>query len=151
MILAACAAPRYAPPGAATVDSVRAFMATIARGVTAGGPAAWRGFLADDSTFFMASEGRLVFPSGQDARRGIDQLTQAIAHIELTWGDTLRIDPLAPGLVAIGAPYHELRIDHQGRRVLETGFFTAIAEQRAGHWQLRNAHWSVQTPPAAVP
>ena len=151
LLLAACASPRAAISDAATVDRVRAFMATVARGITAKGPAAWRGFFVDDSTFFMASEGRLVFPSSDAATRAIEQLQHVITHIELTWGDTIRIDPLAPDLAVIGAPYHEVRVDRDGHHVEERGYFTGVAQRRAGGWRLRDAHWSVETPPAAVP
>jgi hypothetical protein len=151
LCLAACTQERQAVVDSATVDSVRAFMAGVAHGVTAGGPAAWRGFFVDDSTFFMASEGRLVFPSSAAASRGIDQLKQLITRIELTWADTARVDPLAPGLAVVAAPYREVRVDRQGEQVEEIGFFTGIAERRAGRWVLRDAHWSVQTPPPVVP
>lgn len=151
ILFSACAAPRVPVSTAATVDSVRAFMGSVARGITAGGPAAWRGIFVDDSTFFMASEGRLVFPSSDALTRGIDQLKQVIATIELTWGDTIRVDPLAPGLAAVGASYHEIRVDRDGHHVDERGYFTGIAERRATGWQLRDAHWSVLAPPAAVP
>jgi hypothetical protein len=33
----------------------------------------------------------------------------------------------------------------------ERGYFTGIAKRRATGWRLRDAHWSVLTPPAAVP
>lgn len=151
VLLTACGSPRTSAGDAATVDRVRAFMATVAHGITANGPAAWRGFFVDDSTFFMASEGRLVFPSSDAATRAIEQLQHVITHIELTWGDTIRIDPLAPDLAVIGAPYHEVRVDRDGHHVEERGYFTGVAQRRAGGWQLRDAHWSVETPPAAAP
>ena len=144
-------APPYA---AALVDSVRAFMDTVARDVTRDGPAAWRRQFADDAAFFMASEGRLVFPSAAAAARGIDDLVRAIAHIDLRWsqvaGDSVRVDPLGPGLAAVAAPYTEVRVDTAGRRMDESGFFTGVAEHRPEGWRLRNAHWSVVGPPPAV-
>jgi hypothetical protein len=137
--------------GAVIADSVRAFAESVALGVTARGPAAWRTYFADEPAFFMASEGRLVFPNSDAATRAIDALTHTIAHIELRWGAALRVDPLAPGLAILAAPYHETQIDAQRRRVEEDGFFTGLVEHRARGWQFRDAHWSVITPPAAVP
>ena len=131
-------------------DSVRAFMEMVARDVTRDGPAAWRRQFADDAAFFMAAEGRLVFPSAEAARRGIDELVRAIAHIELRWGDDVRVDPLAPGLAVVAAPYTEVRVDTAGRRVDEAGFFTGLAEHRADGWRFRDAHWSVVGAPPAV-
>ncbi len=140
--------PRHA---AAIADSARAFAESIAAGVTAHGPAAWRDYLADEPPFFMASEGRLVFPNSDSAARAIQTLASAIPHVELRWADSLRVDPLAPGLALLAAPYHETRIDAKGHRVEEDGFFTGIAEHRGDRWQLRNAHWSVPVPPSPVP
>jgi ketosteroid isomerase-like protein len=139
-----------AAPAAGVADSVRAFMETVAREVTREGPAAWRRQFADDPAFFMASEGRLVFPSAEALAKGIDELTRLIAHIELRWGGDLRVDPLGPGLAMVGASYTEVRVDTAGSRVDEAGFFTGLAEHRAEGWRLRNAHWSVIGPPPAV-
>jgi hypothetical protein len=136
---------------AAIEDSVRLFAAEVAEAVSQQGPAAWRSYFLSDPAFFMAAEGRLVFPNSDSAVGGIRLLTQAIAHIELRWGQPLRVDPLAGGLAMLAAPYHELRIDTAGRRVEEDGFFTGLAEHRPAGWQFRDAHWSVLTPPAAVP
>ena len=135
---------------AALADSVRAFMGAVAREVTRDGPAAWRRQFADDAAFFMAAEGRLVFPSAEAASRGIDELARSITHIELRWGERVQVDPLRPGLAAVAAPYTEVRVDTAGRRVDESGFFTGLAEHRTEGWRLRNAHWSVVRPPPAV-
>jgi len=139
------------PQAAAIADSVRAFAATVARGVSDHGPTAWRGYFADTPAFFMASEGRLVFPTGDSATRGIEQLGRVISHIELRWGDSLRVDPLAPGLAVLGADYHEIRVDQAGRRIEENGYFTGLAQHRAAGWQFRDAHWSVLAPPPKIP
>jgi len=98
----------------------------------------------------MASEGRLVFPSAEAARRGIDALVRVIAHIELRWGDGVRVDAVAPGLAVVAAPYTEVRSDTAGRRVDEAGYFTGLAEHRPEGWRFRDAHWSVVGPPPAV-
>ena len=100
----------------------------MALGVTAKGPVAWRTFFADEPAYFMASEGRLVFPTSDPAARAIQSLPEAITHIDLRWGDSLRVDPLAPGLALLAAPYHETRVDMRGHRVEEDGYFTGIAE-----------------------
>jgi hypothetical protein len=145
-------APSLEPRRAAAIaDSARRFAIEVARGVSARGPVAWGDYFADDSLFYMAAEGRMVFPSRASARLGIAALSQAIARIELSWGDTIRVDALAPGLALVAAPYRETRADPAGRQVEERGFFTGLAEHRGDRWQLRNAHWSVSTPPPAVP
>jgi len=139
------------PERAAAIDKdVRAFLATVAHDVTAEGPAAWRKHFADDPAFFMAAEGQLVFPNSASATAGIEQLKRAIKHIELQWGDDLRVDPLTPELAAVATSYHEIRVSSAGNKVDETGFFTAITECRNGSWQFRNAHWSLAGPLRAV-
>jgi hypothetical protein len=132
-------------------DSVRGFAASLAHDVTTQGPSAWGAYFADDPAFFMADEGRLVFPNHDAAARAIATLTQTITRIELRWGDTVRVDPLAPGFAVLAAPYHETQVDRRGRRVEENGFFTGIVEHTASGWQVRDAHWSVIGPPPAVP
>jgi hypothetical protein len=134
-------------------DSVRVFAATVAQGVSRDGPAAWRAYFVDGPAFFMVSEGKLVFPSGDSAARAIQGLTRVIARIELRWGDPLRVDPLAPGLAMLATPYQEILVDKAGHRMDEAGFFTGIAEHRPGGWQFRDGHWSVARPatPPRVP
>jgi hypothetical protein len=134
---------------AAVADSVRAFVAQVAAGISRDGPAAWRRYFTD-SAFFMASEGQVVFPSSVAATAGIEELTRVVRRIELRWGDSVRVDPLVPGYAMVGAPYHEVRVDTAGHRVEETGYFTGLAEHRAAGWQFRDAHWSVLAPPPAV-
>lgn len=134
-----------------TASAVRAFAATVAHDVTQRGPAAWREHFADTPNFFMASEGRLVFANGDDATRGIQKLTTQIAHIELRWGDPMRLDPLTPTLVMLGMPFHEVLVDTAGHKVEESGYFTGLAELGPEGWKFRNAHWSVAGPPSPVP
>jgi len=139
------------PEQAAAVErDVRAYTGVVAHDVTQEGPAAWRKHFADSPEFFMASEGRLVFPSSAAATAGIQQFAGTIKHIELQWGQDLRVDPLTPELAVVAAPWHEIRVDNAGNHVDESGYFTAIAEYKDGRWQLRDAHWSVAGPPAAV-
>src|SRR5229473_7814310 len=82
----------------ATTNAVRAFAASVADDVTRRGPLAWRDHFADTPSFFMASEGHLVFANGDAAMRGIKELPRTFAHIELRWGDPVLVDPLSPTL-----------------------------------------------------
>jgi len=130
--------------------AVKAFARTVARDITRDGPAAWQRYFADSPAFFMASEGHLVFPDSATATTAIHELARTIRHMELQWGEDLRVDPLAPGLAMVAASWHEVRVDQAGGRVDESGFFTGVAESRNGSWRFRDAHWSVATPPPAV-
>jgi len=82
---------------------------------------------------------------------GIQNVARTIKHIELRWGDDLRVDPLTPELAVVATSWHEVLVDAAGNSVKQTGFFSGTAEYRDGRWQFRNAHWSVAVAPAPVP
>src|SRR6059058_4667091 len=69
----------------ALVDSVRAFALAVARDVTREGPVAWREHFARSPAFFMAAEGRVLFPTSDAAAHGIEELSRVIRHLELRW------------------------------------------------------------------
>ncbi|HEX4632685.1 MAG TPA: alpha/beta fold hydrolase [Gemmatimonadales bacterium] len=131
---------------AGLADSIRIFMARVARDVTHDGPLAWHREFSTDSTFFMAADGRLAFASGAEAARLIDSIPNFIAQITLTWGDAIRVDSLAPGLAVVGADYHEVQVDPAGHVVDDRGYFTGVVQREAAGWKFRNAHWSVRAP-----
>ena len=133
---------------AAVVEGLRTFTANVAHDITQEGPLAWSKFFEDNPAFFMAVNGQMAFPSGAAAKSGIQNVALALKHIELKWGDDLRIDPLTPELAVVAAPWHEIQIDSAGHRVEETGFFTGLAELRDGRWQFRNVHWSSPMSPS---
>jgi hypothetical protein len=133
----------------AVTNDVRAFAATVANDITSRGPLAWRDHFADAPSFFMAANGQLVFANSDAATRGIKELPQSIARIELRWGDPVLVDPLTPALAMLAAPYHEILVDNSGHRVESSGYFTGLAERGGAGWKFRNAHWSsVPTTPA---
>jgi hypothetical protein len=128
--------------------SLRAFMATVATDVTQQGPVAWRAYFDDTPSFFMAVNGQMAFPNGAAAQDGIQKVALTLKHIDLKWGDDLRIDCLTPQLATVAASWRETQIDSAGHTIEESGFFTGLAEFRNGRWQFRNAHWSSPVPPA---
>ena len=135
--------PSLSPAQSSAVESaVRSFAQSVAHDVTHDGPLAWHKYLEDSPAFFMAVDGAMAFPDSAAAKVGVDAFAPTIQHIELAWGDDLRVDPLTPNLAVVAATYHELQIFTSGKRVDEHGFFTGTAELRDGHWQFRNAHWS---------
>ena len=127
----------------AAIDvDVRAFAFQVAQDVTEEGPAAWRKHFSESPAFFMAADGKLQFPDSASASAGIQALTRTIQHIDLKWGDDLRVYPLAPDLAMIATPYHELIVTASGTRVDSVGYFTGLVEFRNERWQFRNVHWS---------
>ena len=134
--------PLSARREAAINVDVRAFAIAVAQDVTREGPAAWRKYFSESPAFFMAADGNLQFPDSATATAGIQALTRTIQHIDLKWGDDLRVDPLAPNLAMIAAPYHEVILTTSGSQLDSRGFFTAVVEFRDGQWRFRNLHWS---------
>jgi len=146
LLLAACSRRT-----ATVEEEVKAFARLVARDITQEGPSAWRRHFADTPAFFMAAEGRMVFPDSASTTAGIQQLTRMIKPIELQWGDDLRVDVLTADLAVLASKYHEVRVSSEGARVVEDGYFTGVTERRDGRWQIRNAHWSVAAPTPPVP
>jgi hypothetical protein len=149
---AGSAEPQSLPPAraAAIGESARTFMRTVAHDVTQEGPLAWLEFFDNGPGFFMAVNGQLAFPNAAAAEEGTQNFARTINHIELTWGDDLRVDPLTAELAVVAASWREIQVDKAGRRMEETGYFTGLTEYRDGHWRFRDAHWSapVSPPPA---
>jgi len=68
---------------ASVTRAIQDFMAVVARDVTPQGSHAWRKYLSHQHSFVMASNGQLVFESGEAAQQGIGTLEQSIEHISL--------------------------------------------------------------------
>jgi hypothetical protein len=136
---------------AAVSKDVRAFAATVSRGVTQGGPAAWRGYFSESDAFFMVVDGHLAFTNSDAVTRDLPQIAASIVHIELQWGDSLRVDPLTPTLAMLAAPYHEILTDPAGHKVEASGYFTGLAELGPKGWRFRNATWSSAPAPPSKP
>ncbi len=122
--------------------AVRAFMQTVSHSVTQDGPVAWIKYFDASPAFFMAVNGQMAFPNAAAAQDGTRKFAQTIRHIELKWGDDLRVDPLTNEFAIVAASFLEIQVDTAGHSITETGYFTGLAEYREGHWQFRNAHWS---------
>lgn len=122
--------------------AVRGLMQSVARDVTRDGPVAWIKYFDAGPAFFMAVNGQMAFPNGTAAREGTRKFAQTISHIELKWGDDLRVDPLTADLAVVAVSWRETLVDTAGRRVDEAGYFTGTVEYRKGRWLFRNAHWS---------
>lgn len=130
------------PQRSGTENSVHEFMEGVARGVTTKGPIAWEKYFESTPNFFMAVNGQMAFASGAAAMAGIPNAAKMYPHIELLWGDDLRVDPLTSTLAIVGSSYHENLTEASGHHIDAHGFFTGTAEYRDGRWQFRNVHWS---------
>jgi hypothetical protein len=132
-------------------DSVKRFALDVAHEVSQEGPTAWRKHFADSPSFFMAVNGHLAFLDSESATEGIQSFARTIQHIDLHWGNDIRVDPLTADFAVVATPWVEIQTDLKGHQVTTRGFFTAIAQDRDGQWQFRNAHWSEPVPPPKIP
>jgi hypothetical protein len=131
------------PDEAVVVDrAVRAFMQDVSHSVTRDGPLAWLKYFDASPAFFMAVNGKMVFPNADAARDGTRTFAQTIRQIELKWGDDLRVDPLTNEFAIVAASWRETQVDNVGHSCTTTGYFTGLAVHCDGHWQFRDAHWS---------
>jgi hypothetical protein len=131
------------PDGASPVDqAVREFMQTISHSVTQDGAMDWIKYFDATPAFFMAVNGQMAFPNATAAQEGTRTFAQTIRHIELKWGDDLRVDALTNEFAVVAVSWSEIQVDTAGHSVIETGYFTGLAEHRGGRWQFRDAHWS---------
>jgi len=135
----------------AVEESVRGFMARVSQEVTTEGPTAWSKEFENTPSFFMASEGKLAFASGEAAAKAIPDLPKLIKKIALRWENDLRVDVLTPNLAVVGTTYQEVRESPDGEETTENGYFTGLVEKREGQWRFRDAHWSVVAPEPKKP
>ena len=131
-------------PSPAAPDSVRFFLESMSRDVTKNGPNAWLEHFENSPDFFMASEGKLVFPNYDSADGFIRHtLVKMFTSIELRWTE-VKIDVLTSDYASVAATYLENRTSASGAKDTEQGYFTGLAHLQDGKWKLRNAHWSVR-------
>jgi hypothetical protein len=142
----------FTPAQRATAEEgVRRFAANVAQDVTQDGPMAWGKHFSGSPSFFMAVNGKVAFPSGQAAAQALPDVAHIYNHIELHWGNDLRVDVLAPDLAVMAASYDEIQEYADGHRGTSSGYFTAVTELQNGQWQFRDVHWSEAVPPAKAP
>jgi hypothetical protein len=132
-------------------DGVRRFMLDVARDVSTEGPVAWHKHFADSPAFFMAVDGQLAFANSEAAAAGTDNFAKTIQHIELHWGDAIRVDALSAEFAVVATPWVEVQTDLKGHQATTSGFFTALAENHNSQWRFRDAHWSEPVPPVKAP
>jgi len=120
-------------------------MADVSRDLAADGPSAWLRYFEESSSFFMASDGRSVFPTHAAADEAVADLALAFTRVDIQWID-LRVEPLVPGFAVVGTGYHEILTDTAGGTVEFGGFMTGVARHGPDGWRLRNLHWSSPVP-----
>lgn len=126
-------------------DSVEQLFEAIPEGLAADGPIAWLRHFEESPEFFMASAGRLVFPSSDSAETFVTDLSRRIAAIQLRWID-LRVVPVNPGIAVVRASYEETVTDTAGIDVSFGGYMTGVARHDNQGWRVQHLHWSSPGP-----
>ena len=67
------------------------------------GPRAWLDFFVHDENFWMASDGRVVLPTIEDARAFMDEFAPTVRFIELRWTDLPRVEATTRFKATVGA------------------------------------------------
>lgn len=132
-------------PAAEAERAVRELLDSLAADLAQRGPLAWMDWFDRGSDFAMASDGKLVFPSIEEAERFLRGFAPEVASMELTWSD-VRVDAAPGGLVLIAAAYDEVIVRTSGEVLEFGGYVTAVAVDGDAGWRLRRLHWSSPRP-----
>ena len=124
-------------------DDVIQMMDSVSQNISSNGPKAWLNYFENTPSFFMASDGKLVFPDYNTATKFInDTLVNIISSINLKWSN-INIDILNDKAVAARAGFHEDIKFKQGNIAKIDGYFTAVIDNTSAGYKFRNLHWSI--------
>jgi hypothetical protein len=122
-------------------DSVQHMAVIIAHDVSQEGPKAWLRHFSHSPEFFMANDGKLVFPNYDSAAVFVQKYATGVRSIQLIWSD-LNVEPLTLNLAEMRANYHEVITDTSSRQIYADGYFTGLFQRDSTEWKLRSLHWS---------
>jgi hypothetical protein len=147
--LAACkpaAAPFTAEHQAALADSVREVAARLAAEISAHGYRAFTPVMDSAPGYVWAYNGFIAFPSFDSMATWARSSPEPKTPEVFAW-DSVRVEPIAPGVATLAATYAETAPDRTGNQGTEKGVFTAVAVHRADGWKFTDAHTSTLPPP----
>ncbi len=131
---------------AAITDSVRTLADDFARWAsTQGAGRAYASFFDSTPGVLLAADGRIVAAS-HDAVAARYRGWAPPAGATLSW-DSVRIEPLAPGLAHFAGAFREAFTPPSGPGYEGHGVLTAVAVSRPGGWRFAASHTSVAPPP----
>jgi hypothetical protein len=120
---------------------VRKLLDIIADDLAQKGPLAWLKHFSTDETFFMASDGKVVFPDYQTAKTFLEDFAPKVAKMKINWSN-VRVQMIERNTALVGAAYDEVIAEKSGEEKKIGGYFSGIAVRQAGGWKLRHLHWS---------
>ena len=143
-LFAACGRPEreFTEADIIRIDrDVRILIDGVADDLGRRGPIAWLDHFHYAPSFFMASDGQIVFEDIDAAVTFVESFAPTIEAMSLDWID-VRVDPLEEGMAVVGASYEESLTDTTGVVNSFSGFFSALAVEAGNGWKLRSLHWS---------
>ena len=149
LLVAACgpsAPPFTADHQAALADSVREATARLAAEISNHGYRAFTPVMDSAPGYVWAYNGFIAFPSFDSMATWTRSSPEPKVPEVFAW-DSVRIEPIAPGVAALAATYSETAPDRNGNPGTERGVFTAVAVHRADGWKFTAAHTSTLPPP----
>ncbi|MDA1263595.1 MAG: nuclear transport factor 2 family protein [Planctomycetota bacterium] len=117
----------------------------ISADLAARGPEAWLEHFVDDDTFFMASEGRLLFEDRAALEAAMDTFDPQVLRMRLIWKGP-QVEVLGPEIAILHSDYEEVIEQRDGTLMHYQGYFTSVALRVGAHWKLQSAHWSAEEP-----
>jgi len=125
-------------------------VASIPDALAERGPSAWLDFFEDSPSFFMASDGAVVFADPSAARDFLADFAPRVSAMTLTWHDP-RFEDLGGGVVAVTAGYDETIRMTDGAESSFGGRMSGVVRRTGGAWRLQHLHWSSPVAPAGGP
>lgn len=130
-------------PGAGPPESaVPALAESIRIDLSRNGPRAWLRYFERSPSFYMASEGKVVFPGYAAAESAMAAFAPTVRAMDLRWLD-LRVEPLGPGAATLRSSFDETITDTGGHVTRFSGYVSGIAVRGDSGWKLRSLHWSL--------
>ncbi|MEM9381749.1 MAG: nuclear transport factor 2 family protein [Planctomycetota bacterium] len=105
------------------------------------GPEAWPDYFLDDASFFMASEGKMLFPDLAAAQAGCAELDARVERMNLAF-DAVRIQWIDPTHAIVSAAYEETLVETAGAEKEMQGYMTALVATTSEGWRFQHVHWS---------
>ncbi len=125
-----------------SVNRIQQMMDSVERSLLQG-PKEWLNYFEDTHSFYMISDGKLVFPDYNIAAKFInDTLVNIINTINLKWSN-ISVDVLNDNTALARAAFNEDIKFKQGNVVNYDGYFTAVIDNTSSGFKFRNLHWSI--------
>ena len=118
-------------------------MDSVSKNISSDGPKEWLNYFEKAPSFYMASDGKLVFPNYNAATKFInDTLVNIVSTINLKWSN-INVDVLNDKAAAVRAAFSEDINFKQGNIIKFNGYFTAVIDNTSEGNKFRNLHWSI--------